>query len=148
MGTDWEIVESETVQSKRKIALPDTVLKHLMFLNDTGKPSVYWNYDNNSDYLLVSNQELENCNDTVSQNIYDEDSGLKIRPPKNGLPDIVQVKMRPGVDVFYLAHRDMLSGDVKSVYMLTKDQVKQALPSKTAGTNDLQSKILETPGFL
>lgn len=148
MVNEWAIVESETVQSKRKISLPDSVLEHVMFINNKEQPSVYWNYDSTSDLFLISNKELKQCSDTQAQKIYDESSGLKIRPPKKGLPDITLIKIRPGVEIFYLAHEDMLSGDVKSVYLLTTDQVKQALPSNENTSDDLKSKILETPGFL
>lgn len=150
MSLEWEIVEAKTVQSGRKIPLPDNIVDEVVFFDAVDKPSVQWSYEENGGYIVISNQELSKTQykDAGSTQVYNEDSGLKIRPSTKKMPERIQIKLRPGVQVFYLAHKEMLTGEIRSAYLLTKTQMKEALATEAEDTESLKNRLLNTPGFL
>jgi len=115
-------------------------------------PVVHWNLEREHRYLVLANsglrrQQYENVKQTKIYDIdtLDEDGG-RIRPP-SGIVDAWVGDPEAGDRVYYLAHRQMTNGDVKSVYLLTEGQVLNLLPQNKEHARSTVDSVFEVPGF-
>lgn len=147
MSTEWEEIASRTVRDNRKIRTPDWLVE--LFAVEGMDDSVFWNYEKNSKYIILSDRPLSKSQyQPVTRTlIYNEGGYRKIRPPGD-FSEVLLSKFFEGNELFYLLHRDMRGGDgPASVYLLTRREVLDLLPNGDPDS-DLKDKILSTPGLL
>ncbi|AZH26688.1 hypothetical protein [Haloplanus aerogenes] len=147
MSTEWEEIASRTIRDNRKVRTPDWFVE--LFAVDGMDDSVFWNYEKNSKYIVLSDRPLSKSQyQPVTRTlIYNEGGYRKIRPPGD-FSEVLLSKFFEGNELFYLLHRDMRGEDnPTSVYLLTRREVLDLLPNGNPDS-DLKSKILSTPGLL
>lgn len=115
-------------------------------------PVVHWNLEREQRYLVLADSGLrrDRYEDVKQTQIYDidalEEDGGRIRPP-SGILDAWIGTPEPGDRVYYLSHRQMLNGDVQSVYVLTENQVLDLLPQNKNQARNTIDSVFEVPGF-
>jgi hypothetical protein len=154
----WDfLIQEEVTRSGARdsimIRLPERVKKLVgeEKLTDTG-PVVHWNVEREHKYLVLSNSGLrKNQYEAVKQTqIYDIDNldqeGGRIRPPQ-GIINAWAGSPESGDRVYYLSHRQMINGEVQSVYLLTEDQILDLLPRNRNHAGSTIDSVFEVPGF-
>jgi hypothetical protein len=148
MNKSWERIASRSVGEDRKIRIPDNIVE--WFVVEGKDDSVFWNYERNSKYLILSDRPLSDpeYQPLKPSKIYNEGGYRKVRPPSHFSKSILS-KFYEGNELFYLAHEDMVSDEGRtSVYLLTQAEVREILPQTADADSDLQSKLMSTPGVL
>jgi len=148
MSSEWKEIAARTVKGDRKVRIPEEFVE--LFATDGVEESVFWNYEKNSKYIILSTRPLSKgqYQPVTRTSIYDEGGYRKIRPPSNFSKAILS-KFFEGNKLFYLLHEDMIDGEGStSVYLLTRKEVLELLPKDDRGDSDLKSKILSTPRLL
>lgn len=147
MSTEWEEIASRTVRDNRKVRTPDWFVE--LFAVEGMEDSVFWNYEKNSKYIILSDRPLAKSQyqPVARTSIYNEGGYRKIRPPGD-FSEVLLSKFFEGNELFYLFHRDMRGRDCPtSVYLLTRREVMDLLPGGDPNS-DLRDEILSTPGLL
>lgn len=149
MDREWSTIVSREVGEDRKLRLPGELVD--LFDEDGMDLSVFWNYEKNTQYLVLSTRPLnrENYQPVTRTKVYDEGGYKKIRPP-SVLSDVILSNFQRGTELFYLAYEAMTDGDgTQSVFLLTRSQVLQLLPDEAVESDqELETQILKTPGFI
>lgn len=142
----WELLEAVNVNNDRKIRLPSNVYE-LVHSDDQPLNEVAWQYHKNFGFIIVSEvgTRLSPYARVKTSQIYDKDGGYEIRIPDNKFPDWVRSKIQLE-EAYFFAHDDMISGEIKSVYLLWDAEVRQLLPGSDFD-EDLAEALLHTPGF-
>ncbi len=157
MDRDWEYALQETVGSGRYVPVPDPVRESVERDHPLDGPSVVWNYERNSGYVVLSAESLSEST-YVGVGRYktygaDGEGQTRIRPP-DGLVDALPVEYVEGDRVMYLAYEEMVADGNPTAYLLSTGQVLDLLPDGTAtstvgdGGDDIRRAILRAPGFL
>ena len=143
---DTELILSREVGDDRKIELPEELVEY--FQQKGMYDSVYWNYEKNAMFLVLSKDPLskDEYQPVTRSKIYDENGIRKIRPPAD-FSDSMLTKFFNGNELFYLLHNEMVK-DQFSLYLLTASEVMKLLPGDTNVDDDLKQRIMSTPGFL
>lgn len=143
MQREWAIIETRKVRSNRRIALPKNVHKHVV--SDILGKQVAWHYEKNSGYAIIANAKLEKPNYIFikATDLYEDGS---VRPPDD-LVDRLTYEFKKGETALFLAFKEMLEGDKKTVYLISKDRVEDILSPDT-DTQDFKERIANEPGFL
>lgn len=155
---DWQLAVQAQVQANRYVPLPPAVRDAVELDHPLDGPSVVWNYDSHSNYVVLSERPLSADNYvTVGRyKVYDagaDSESARVRPP-DALDGVVASSFSESDRVMYLAYESMTDGEVASVYLLSTAQLLGLLPGSgeaaaTAdGGVDLREAVLETPGFL
>jgi hypothetical protein len=157
MNRNWRHAAQETVQANRYVPLPDQVRSVVAVDHPLDGPSVFWNYDEHSTYVVLSQRGLRRQNyvDVGRYKVYGdgEDGQVRIRPPDR-LTEVLASNFQEGSRVMYLAYDEMVEGDNSAVYLLSTGQLLDLLPSGASesvagdGGTDLREAILRNPGFL
>jgi len=158
MERDWRLAVQERVQANRYVPLPASVRAVVETDHPLDGPSVVWNYDRHSNYVVLSEAPLgaDNYVTVGRYKVYDADSkgeSARVRPP-DALAEVVASSFTEGDRVMYLAYESMTGAETASTYLLSTTQLLSLLPgadeSGTAadGGVDLRSAVLETPGVL
>jgi hypothetical protein len=153
MSHEWEIAIQETVGKDRQITLPASVRKAVEGENLAKQPSVFWNYEQNAHFVVLSQNQLtkDNYLGAGYTRVYrpnESSERRKIRPPKE-LNQVLPGTFIEGTPVFYLAYREMTESENATVYLLTGEQLRSLLPqTETAGQDGLTDAVLTAPGFL
>ena len=148
MSKEWERIASRPVGKNRKIRMPDDMVE--WFVVEGKDDSVFWNYEKNSKYAILSDRPLSDpeYQPLKPSKIYDEGGYRKVRPPDD-FSEVILSKFYKGNELFYLAHEEMVSEDGRtSVYLLTQREVREILPQTGDADSGLQSKLMSTPGVL
>ena len=140
MAKDWQLALQERVQSNRYIPMPDSAREVVGMDHPLEGPSVFWNYERHSNYVVLSRESLagDNYVDVGRYRMYDADgdgTGVRIRPPE-GLSDVVASSFETGERVMYLAYESMTTGANPSVYLLSTAQL---LRGRERGHSDARS---------
>jgi len=166
----WTHVVQETVQANRYVPLPADIETVVGTDHPLDGPSVFWNYERNSNYVVLSQRALGEPNyvDVGRYSIYDreDDGGAddardgdtasdrgRIRPP-DALNEVVRSRFVPGQRVAYLAYEEMVAGENGTAYLLTADQLLDLLPEDIDGDRRAEESggfvdaILNAPGIL
>jgi len=157
MDRDWEYALQETVGSGRYVPVPEAVRESVERDHPLDGPSVFWNYERNSGYVVLSAESLAESSyvGVGRYKVYGADGGgqTRIRPPDR-LVEALPVEFREGDRVMYLAYGEMVADDNPTAYLLSTGQVLDLLPDGTAtsavgdGGDDIRRAILRAPGFL
>lgn len=157
MNRNWRHAVQETVQANRYVPLPDEVREVVTVDHPLEGPSVFWNYEQNSNYVVLSERGLNRPSyvDVGRYKLYgtDGDGQVRIRPPDR-LTEVLASSFHEGSRVMYLAYDEMVEGNNPAVYMLSTGQLLDLLPSgadegvAVDGGTDLREAILHNPGFL
>lgn len=157
MPRNWQHAVQETVQSNRYVALPEPVREHVEVDHALDGPSVFWNYEHNVNYVVLSARSLQQPSyvDVGRYTVYgaDDDGQARVRPPER-LNDVLASKFTEGSRVMYLAFEEMTEGDNPMVYLLTTGQLLDLLPREVGeraaadGGDGIREAILRSPGFL
>lgn len=156
MAESWDFIETAQVGSKKKITLPERLRDEVTIpsqLAQMGK-RVYWNLLPENGIIIVSNARLEG-DDYLPVKETDLQKGNTIRPP-NPVVNGLERPIYEGLKVVYLAHDEMLQGDVRSVYLLTESQAFRLVgdprdagsETDDPGDSSLFEKLSNTPAFL
>ena len=147
------------MQADRYVPLPAPVRSVVGVDHPVDGPSVFWNYERNAGYVVLSEQALRESNyvDVGRYSIYDVEPGDgadgRIRPPAD-LDAVVRSNFVTGQQVFYLAYEAMEAGDNGTVFLLTASQFRQLLPTGVQDPADgangrpLRDAVLDLPAFL
>lgn len=151
MDYDWSILLQETVQKGNLIPLPADVKDNVGINHEISGPSIHWNYEKNSQFVVLSAYSLREPN-YVNMGRFKIYEGDRIRIPEN-LDPVIKSRFREGVRVVYLAYEEMTTGENATTYLLTNTQVQQLLPSEAetpqrSSQPDLQSALMDLPGFI
>lgn len=155
MAPEWSVLVQEKVQKGQLIPFPQEVREYVGFDHELHGPSVHWNYERNSQFVVLSNYPLQDPEyvDVGRYQIYgvsDDSESSRIRI-SDRINDATGSRFISGTRVFYLAHNEMVERENPSVYLLTNDQVRVLLPSlqsESTGTDDLREAITAVPGFI
>lgn len=163
MQHDWTMFYQEEVKSDRKIPLPPEVHTVVGDDHEVHGHSVYWNYERNADYIVLSQYALRepNYGDVTRTKVYGAEHGEEttgyIRIPE-GLSDLVRSNYLEGTRVNYMAYREMLAGDNPTVFLLSNAQFQRLLPSgvrasvdgdrEGADDRELEESLMNLPAFL
>ena len=150
MTHDWKIAIQETVGKDRQITLPAPVRAAVEGKNLLEQPSVFWNYEQNAHFAVLSQNQLtkDNYLGAGYTRIYrpnDSSERRKIRPPKE-LDEVLPGHFAEGTDAFYLAYDEMIDGDNRAVYLLTIPQVLTLLPD-AAAADGVRDAVLQTRAY-
>lgn len=157
MNRNWRYAVQETVQANRYVPLPDPVRDVVETDHPLDGPSVFWNYERNSNYVVLSEQGLNRPSyvDVGRYKVYgaDGEGQVRVRPPDR-LAEVLASNFAEGSRVMYLAYDEMVEGDNGTAYLLSSGQLLDLLPTGAAesvagdGGDDLRTAILREPGFL
>jgi hypothetical protein len=161
MTRNWKHAVQETVQSNGYIPLPDDVRTVVEMEHPLDGPSVYWNYEQHSNYVVLSQDPLQKRNyvDVGRYTIYDAKGGngqVRVRPPGR-LDDLIRSQFTEGSRVMFLAYEEMAENDNGMVYLLSTGQVLKLLPDASVdgtptatadGGISLKDALTKLPGFL
>jgi len=171
MARNWKHVLQEQVQTNGYIPLPAEIRNIVETDHPLDGPSVYWNYEQNSHYVVLSEQALQRPNyvDVGRYKIYDaeaESRQVRVRPPDR-LNDVVRSHFTEGNRVAYLVYEEMADNDNGMVYLLSSGQLLSLLPESEGsdaatpeatdaaateasadGGLSLKQAILKMPGLL
>jgi hypothetical protein len=157
MDRDWEYAVQETVGSDRYVPLPDPVRESVERDHPLDGPSVVWNYERNSNYVVLSSAPLSEPSyvDVGRYKVYgaDDASQARVRPPDR-LTEVLPATFARGDRVMYLAYEAMVDDENPTAYLLSTGQLLDLLPDGTAagavgdGGDDVRRAILRSPGFL
>lgn len=154
MEQEWAIVDSWPVLQDRKIRFPDRVREIVEEDHPAYGPSVFWNYETSSRFVVLSNAPLQKSNYVyvTRTTVATEKTVKKIRAPKFSTDETVTADIianfTEGNHMFYLAYEDMIEDAPQTVFLLSQREVLDLLPQEPDPEDDLQTAILETPGFL
>lgn len=154
----WKHAIQETVQANRYVPIPPEVRAAVEVDHELDGPSVFWNYDSNANYVVLSKRSLREPGyvDVGRYKVYgedDPDTQVRIRPPDR-IDEVVRSNFTEGSRVMYLAYEEMIEGDNATVYLLSAGQLLELLPDGTDirtaadGGTDLRETVLQTPGFM
>jgi hypothetical protein len=149
---NWQYALQETVGTNGYVPMPERVRRTVEEDHPLDGPSVFWNYERHSNYVVLSRRSLQGTNyvGVGRYRVYDADTDgqVRIRPP-DSLTEVVRSNFAEGSRVMYLAYEEMTAGENPTVYLLSEGQLLDLLPEE-AGTRpgDLSDAILNTPGFL
>lgn len=170
MPRNWKHAKQEQVQTNGYIPLPAAIREIVETDHPLDGPSVYWNYEQNSHYVVLSEQALQRPNyvDVGRYKIYDAESEsrqVRIRPPDR-LSEVVRSHFTEGNRVAFLAYEAMAENDNGMVYLLSSGQLLSLLPesddsaaaatdtadadaeASADGGTSLKQAILKMPGLL
>jgi len=157
MNRNWRHAVQETVQANRYVPLPEEVRSVVGVDHPLDGPSVYWNYERNSNYVVLSERGLNRPSyvDVGRYKVYgaDGEGQVRIRPPDR-LAEVLASNFAEGSRVMYLAYDEMVEDDNAAVYLLSTGQLLDLLPDGASesvagdGGDDLRQAILRQPGFL
>lgn len=154
MNTKWAIVEPRQVLKNRRIRLPEVVQEVVETIHPEAGPSIYWNYERHSKFVVISNEFLRQQKENYveagrTKILFPDEKGLynKIRPPQD-LGTVILSYFVKDEWLYYLAYEDMIEGEVRSVFLLTEDQIKDILPQDYSEGEEIKEYILNTPGIL
>lgn len=157
MTRNWQYAVQETVQSNRYVPLPGAVRDHVEVDHELDGPSVFWNYERNANYVVLSARSLQEPSyvDVGRYSVYgaDGDGQARIRPPDR-LDEVLASNFTEGSRVMYLAYEEMTEGENPMVYLLTTGQLLELLPRDAGeratadGGDGIREAILRSPGFL
>lgn len=152
MVRDWEFAVQEVVGTNRYVPLPPEVREIVEVEHPLDGPSVHWNYEQHSKFVVLSERSLVQSNyvDVGRYSVYDADTEQpRVRPP-DGLTEVVASRFTAGARVVFLAYEEMTAGDNPTVYMLSTGQLLDLLPEdieRNPGEGFTEA-LLRTPGFL
>ncbi|TQQ82994.1 hypothetical protein EGH24_06050 [Halonotius terrestris] len=147
MDVDYELIRTREVRSQKKINFPDKVQRNVSFEHRAHGESVEWHYEENEGVAVISNDRLSDERYVHIKRANVMDDGVNIRPPN----DLIEDLSRPiykGMTTVYLAHEDMLEGDIRSVYLLTESQAFTLIGERTDDSKELREVLSNTPRFL
>lgn len=157
MNRNWRHAVQETVQANRYVPLPERIRAVVVVDHPLMGESVFWNYERNSNYVVLSEQGLNKPSyvDVGRYKVYgaDGDGQLRIRPPDR-LTEVLTSNFLTGNRVMYLAYEEMVAGENAAVYLLSTGQLLDLLPATAGeagigdGGDDLRDAVLRQPGFL
>lgn len=158
MGHEWTVFLQEQVQTRRYVPFPAAAREVVGVDHEVHGPSVYWNYERNANYVVLSNYALRDPSyvDVGRYKIYDveadDGAGGRIRVPE-GLDAVVRSNFLEGTRVVYLAHREMVESDDPTLYLLSNAQFRNLLPRQvreTAADGDaaMREALFDLPEFL
>ncbi len=157
MVPNWQHAIQATVQANRYVPLPPEVRAVVEVDHPLDGSSVFWNYDRNANYVVLSERSLHGPEyvDVGRFKVYgaDAEGQARIRPPDR-LNEVLRSNFVEGSRVMYLAYEAMTDGDNGSVYLLTTAQLLDLLPESATGPaaadggDGLREAIFRTPGFL
>lgn len=155
MSHEWSLFVQEQVQKENRIPLPEGVQDTVGYDHEVHGPSVYWNYEKNAHYVVLSRYELR-------ANNYQPVDRYKILNPNTDqkrlyIPQHEPIKSRffEKTRVNFMAYDRMIDNDNPTIFMLTNPQFQKLLPadvqdvvSQTGEKDELRQSVLELPGFL
>lgn len=150
---NWQYALQVSVGSNGYIPLPPEVRKSVEEEHPLDGPSVFWNYERHSNYVVLSRRSLQGPSyvDVGRYKVYDAESvgQVRIRPP-DALTEVVRSNFGPESRVMFLAYEEMVTGDNPTVYLLSTGQLLDLLPAEVSARpgERLTDAILDTPGFL
>lgn len=147
MDADYDLIRTREVRSQKKINFPDEVQAHISYEHRVHGESVEWHYEEDVGVAVISNDRLSNNRYVHVKRADVTDNGVNIRPPN----DLIESLSRPiykGMTVVYLAHEDMLEGDIRSVYLLTESQALNLVGERSDESEELREVLSDTPRFL
>lgn len=151
MGSEWALMEFRTIRSNRTAQFPDKAAEHTTFNHDVlayGE-CVWWSYEKHGKYPVISNTQLEKPN-YVTVDFYEYNGDDTLTIPKDVISETDNEHvLKPSKDVVFLAYKEMLEGQTRSVFVLPKNDVLKLLPdAEDNNDQDLKTRILDTPGFI
>lgn len=152
MARDWQFAVQETVGTNRYVPLPSDVREVIEVDHPLDGPSVYWNYERHSKFVVLSERSLREPNyvDVGRYSVYDADAQqARVRPP-DALDEVVTSRFNAGSRVVYLAYEEMTAGENRTVYLLSTGQLLDLLPEdiERRPGEGFTEALLRTPGFL
>lgn len=152
MARDWQFAVQETVGTNRYVPLPPEVRQVVEVDHPLDGPSVYWNYERHSKFVVLSERSLRESNyvDVGRYSVYDADADrARVRPP-DALNEVVASRFTAEARVVYLAYEEMTTGENRTVYLLSTGQLLDLLPEdiERRPGEGFTETLLRTPGFL
>lgn len=147
MDADYDLIRTQEVRSDKKINFPDKVQCHISFEHRVKGESVEWHFEESEGVAVIANDRLSDERYVHIKRAKVLDNGVNIRPP-NELIENLSRPIYKGLTVVYLAHEDMLEGDIRSVYLLTKSQAFTLIGERTEESEELREVLSNTPRFL
>lgn len=136
------------VLSDRKIRYPPTIQDEICDWDAPKGPSVCWNYEQNSNWILISEQPARDQDYRfAARSVIERPDGeyTKIRA-RDELPDKILDQFYEGNYLIYLARYEMLD-DNPSTWLLQRSQLMRILPGQET-ENDIKDRLARNPGFL
>lgn len=153
MEQAWRIFIQEEVLSDGKIPLPSDVRTVVERDHELYGPTIYWNYERNAKYVVLSREPLRKSNyvDVDRYKIHDDG---RIHVP-NKLNEVVRSHFLEGTRVNFMAYDEMIESDNPTVFLLSNPQFRSLLPNAAQDavcddTDDetLRESMMELPAFL
>lgn len=160
MPTEWTLCIQEEVKANQSIPIPEEVLSQVGYNHDAHGPVIYWNYERNANYIILSNYALrgENYKEIERTKIYDIDDINEGRG-RIKLPQAVDTKLKShyleGTRVNYMAYPEMLEEENPSVFLLPNEQMRKLIPAEArdqlpddSEIEVIRESLMEIPAFL
>jgi hypothetical protein len=160
MPTEWTLFIQEEVKANQFIPIPKDVLSKVGYNHDAFGPVIYWNYERNANYIILSNYALrgENYKEIKRTEIYDIEDINEGRG-RIKLPNAVDEKLKSyyleGTRVNFMAYEEMVDGENPSVFLLPNKQMRQLIPAQARNqmpddseAAEIRQSLMEIPAFL
>lgn len=160
MPREWQLFVQEKVKANKSIPIPEDVLAVVGYNHEAYGPVIYWNYEKNAKYIILSNYPLREDNyvEIERTKIYDiddvDDGRGRIKIPQ-ALEETVKSYYFEGVRVNFLAHEEMVERDNPSVFLLPNQQLQRLLPAQardqiteSSETDEIRESLMDIPAFL
>jgi len=121
MNSDWEMIETVTLEDKNKLKLPELLREEIVRNHQLSGKCVEWHIDEDTGIMVVANEELPSDRYPHGGRTKVYQTNGRIRP-QGDVIDRIGIDLSKGDTLVYLVHGQMLSSAQKCAYVLTKEQ--------------------------
>lgn len=120
MDSDWCFISTRLIRSKNRMTPPPEVREKVETNHAIDGPCVWWHYDPETGFALISNKHNEDDYIALGRSKFDSNNVVVV---DSGLIDAAFESVSEGDCLVFLGVDDLLSGEENHLYLLHETQL-------------------------